>query len=207
MTTPQRVQQRRIKDPATRDHSGSRPRAARTPRGLVTSKCCEWKRDHLPVRNLRRSEKVCGLRNASGGHTVLQCSAPTCSQACPPSGPEDDTSPPRRVGLWSCCPDRSPDRRRPLEQPPQDLALQPRSPRGFCASRHFSFPGLPRSSPLSTAAYTLSVTTTRHISVSLEIFMASALLMLLVGRGWRVESLSPRTPKRSSRSSGRGSTD
>jgi hypothetical protein len=27
-----------------------------------------------------------------------------------------------------------------LEQPPRDLALPPRSPQGFCASRHFSFP-------------------------------------------------------------------
>jgi hypothetical protein len=73
MTTPQRVQQRRIKDPATRDHSGSRPRAARTPRGLASLQ--KWKRNHLPVRNLRRSEKRCV---ASGMHPeATQCfSAP-----------------------------------------------------------------------------------------------------------------------------------
>jgi len=74
--------------------------------------------------------------------------APTCSQARPPSGPEDDTSPPGRAVPWSCCPARSPDRRRPQEQPPRDLALQPRLPRWLCASRHFSFPGCIRISPL-----------------------------------------------------------
>lgn len=70
---------------------------------------------------------------ASGMHPeATQCfsaAAPTCSQAWLSSGPEDDICHPGGrscLDRLPCCLARTPDRRRPLEQPPPpDLALQP----------------------------------------------------------------------------------